>query len=999
MATYRPAALTVLLLAISVSGRAVQPTLILTRQDIPSFAGARAIVAGDFNRDGRIDLALANAGRNSVTILLNQGGGSTSFVQAYDVPVGPGPFDLASGDFDQDGWLDLAVTHGSGSSIAILRGAAGGFSRTDLSAPSSPRGIAVADWNKDGRLDIIVTGWNANAIQIFIGNGRGGFSAQSPIPTIAPRPQGIVVADFDHDGSLDLAVAHESGTGLVVLKGRAGAIVQMRPISGFGNVNVLATGDFNHDGWLDVAGASSSGSRVGVFLGGASGLRFAHAYTTGSAPRGIVARDINDDGLLDLVTANHDSNTVSVLLGNVAAPGTFEAADSFTAGAGSRALAAADLDSDGRVDLATGNQETSTATLLMNDTVFDRAAFSFHRLSLGTPSGSIGGSHATPADFNEDGKLDAVVKPDFITAGPVVQVLLTDGPAVPLRFERFPGDGDYLVADFNRDGHMDVLLLERSPSLLLLPYLGDGRGGFTKVPGTRVPLTEFGVTAGDLNQDAATDLVFSGYDASLATNFVQVLIGQGDGTFSFGGRVDTSDFTEALRIADKNRDGKLDVLGFVHGTLTVFRGNGTGQLTQASTTPFSNGFNQQLTLADLNHDGLLDAVIGEQQSVSVALGAASGFSTPMVIELKNVFSNESVVATADIDLDGNLDLIGGSGYIMRGRGDGTFEPQELFEWDGFDVHVADFNHDGLPDIIVPTTNGAYDVILNERNSINHRPTVSAGPDLTFDYAQQFGDEPLEITATGRDPDLHKLQFEWTDQSGQIVSSDATLRIGGLAHGIHTFKVTVRDNRGGTASDTVQITIVPTTEIVLWSIAAYEGTFSQVPDATAAGGERGYDQNLGRPKVTTPSANPANRALITFTADPTQTYKLWVRMKADGNHWANDSLWLQFSGATDVQGHPVYRTNTTSGLAVNLEECLGCGLSGWGWADDGWGAPNVNGVRLRFPGPGNQVLVIQTREDGVSFDQIVLSSEAYATSSPGPAKNDTTILRVTQVPEL
>ena len=78
MATYRPAALTVLLLAISVSGRAVQPTLILTRQDVPSFAGARAIVAGEFNRDGWIDLALANAGRNSVTILLNQGGGSTS---------------------------------------------------------------------------------------------------------------------------------------------------------------------------------------------------------------------------------------------------------------------------------------------------------------------------------------------------------------------------------------------------------------------------------------------------------------------------------------------------------------------------------------------------------------------------------------------------------------------------------------------------------------------------------------------------------------------------------------------------------------------------------------------------------------------------------------------------------------------------------------------------------------------------------------------------------
>jgi hypothetical protein len=83
--------------------------------------------------------------------------------------------------------------------------------------------------------------------------------------------------------------------------------------------------------------------------------------------------------------------------------------------------------------------------------------------------------------------------------------------------------------------------------------------------------------------------------------------------------------------------------------------------------------------------------------------------------------------------------------------------------------------------------------------------------------------------------------------------------------------------------------------------------------------------------------------------------------------------------------------------VNLEECNGCGVSGWGWEDDSWGAQNRNGMLLRFPEGGGQVVRIQVREDGVSVDQIVLSAEGYLTARPGTAKNDTTILDSTEAP--
>jgi hypothetical protein len=133
----------------------------------------------------------------------------------------------------------------------------------------------------------------------------------------------------------------------------------------------------------------------------------------------------------------------------------------------------------------------------------------------------------------------------------------------------------------------------------------------------------------------------------------------------------------------------------------------------------------------------------------------------------------------------------------------------------------------------------------------------------------------------------------------------------------------------------------------------------------------------------------------FLADPAATYKPWLRLRAADNSWANDSVWVQFSAATDVNGVPAYRIGTRSGMAVNLEECLGCGLSGWGWEDDGWGAVDRNGALLRFPDGGWQQLRIQTREDGVSVDQIVLSSERYVTRRPGAAKRDATILPRTQ----
>ena len=209
-------------------------------------------------------------------------------------------------------------------------------------------------------------------------------------------------------------------------------------------------------------------------------------------------------------------------------------------------------------------------------------------------------------------------------------------------------------------------------------------------------------------------------------------------------------------------------------------------------------------------------------------------------------------------------------------------------------------------------------------------------------------------------------------------------------------VTADDYRGASISDTFTLVITPHKETVLhaWQADKY-GAWQFVADPTAAGdseGARGrlWHPNANAPKLQTPLASPTDYVEFGFLADPTQEYKLWIRMKAENDHWANDSVFVQFTGERRRRQSDL-RLGSISALAVNLEECSGCGVSGWGWEDDGWGAPNRNGVTLRFPEGGDQIIRIQTREDGVSLDQVVLSSEKYLNTRPGSARNDTTTL--------
>jgi hypothetical protein len=182
------------------------------------------------------------------------------------------------------------------------------------------------------------------------------------------------------------------------------------------------------------------------------------------------------------------------------------------------------------------------------------------------------------------------------------------------------------------------------------------------------------------------------------------------------------------------------------------------------------------------------------------------------------------------------------------------------------------------------------------------------------------------------------------------------------------------------------------EVVLYAAdaKAVVGPWQLLADSTAAGGIRAWNPDAGTAKVATALANPTGYIELAFNADAGRGYRLWIRGKAENNAWTNDSAHVQFSDSVDEQGAPAYRIGSTASTQYNLESCGGCGVADWGWEDNGWGQ-GVLGPVIYFATTGTHRIRLQNREDGLSFDQIVLSSEKYLTTAPGAARLDATIV--------
>jgi hypothetical protein len=351
---------------------------------------------------------------------------SVSFVPTGSYAVGPNADTVVAADFNRDGKPDLAVTSNDGLTILLGNGdgtfqSGWGYGISGLNGSASPSSsLAVGDLNGDGIPDLVVTSSAFNTQYTFLGQGDGSFALAPGGPSVIKGSTGltgVVLGDFNGDGKLDEALS-SSGDGqpLTVLLGNGDGTFGAPVGYDLGNsARSLAVADFNGDGRLDLAVTNYADNdvpgQVTVLFGNGDGtFQAAGSYATGNRPFSVAVGDFTGDGRGDLVVVNANDLTGSVSVSLNHGDGTFAPGVKYAVGADPRAVTVADFNGDGKTDIAVANWTSNTVSVLYGngDGTFQPAA----NFTAGTiPPGQFTSTpySTTAADFNGDGKPDLAV--------------------------------------------------------------------------------------------------------------------------------------------------------------------------------------------------------------------------------------------------------------------------------------------------------------------------------------------------------------------------------------------------------------------------------------------------------------------------------------------------------------------------------------------------------------------------------------------------------------
>jgi hypothetical protein len=548
----------------------------------PTFAtgvGSESAVLGDFNHDGKIDVAVANAGSGDVSILLGDGTGGFTLGQ---VPkAGTEPMAIATADLNNDGFLDLVVINRNSDSISVLNGGVGGNGATFATARSfpsgssgsTPMGLALADINSDGKVDVVVVNNRSNDASVLLGDGRGNFSRPRAFVSEV-EPQGVATADVNGDDIPDVLTVNRGNTtpNIGVLLGVGdGSLLGVEDVVTDPSPTGLVAGDVNNDGLSDLIVSmlpppqSNSGSVFVIRADQTSGFAPPTVLRTVGDAVAIAAGDFNADGWLDVAALNKSTKNVSVLLGKAA--GGFGAERDYAVGDGAAAMVAGDWNGDGRTDLAVTRQGSGSTGAV--DILLANADGSF-RTATPFPVG-MSPAAIDSGDFDKDGKRDLAIAN---SASNDVSVLIGNGdgtfkPATSVASTG--GPRGIAVADFDRDGADDFAVAVSINSHVTVFY-GNGQGGFSPGPQLGIGGSASSVVARDVTGDLIPDILV----ADQVSNVVSAFYSSGSTRqFRHDSRVDdvlVSRGPVSAGCADVDGDGRYDGLaanGFLAGSVSV----------------------------------------------------------------------------------------------------------------------------------------------------------------------------------------------------------------------------------------------------------------------------------------------------------------------------------------------------------------------------------------------------------------------------------------------
>lgn len=616
--------------------------------------GPHSVVTADMNGDGKADIVVANYNNDTISVLLNTtpvGASNPTFAVQQNFSTGSGPWSIAIADVDGDGKPDVVSANYGENSISVLLNTTSPSNTTATFAPQlrfptelGPQYLAIIDVNGDGRTDIAVAGDYSNSTSVLLNETVPGtsmilFSPSELVnsaPYISGRP---MVGDVNGDGKPDLVLSGYSQGIVEVLTNTTApgaalpSFARQQIIPSIVAAEGVAVCDVNNDGKLDVVAVS--GSEVGVHLNATTSSRPLpvfdpeQTFPVGQDAYAIAVADLNGDGRPDMAVASSYANAASTLV-NSTEPGwgtlLLGQDQEFSAGSGPHSIAVSDLTMDGKPDLILANYYSNTLSVFANTTTQGASTLSFsapQSLATGANPWAV-----VSADINGDGKPDLLVTNFYDGTASVFLNNSTPGASTPT----FSAPQTITIGPFVRSA------------------------GFS-----------------DLNGDGKPDLVIS-YSSS---NLVNVLLnttapGSMVATFATHQTFPVGTFPYAIAIADINGDGKPDVVASNYGDNTVsvlLNTTVPGALTPTfgSQQVFAVGtFPYSLAVADLDGDGKPDVVTGNF--------GGSGAGTSITVLLNTTVAGSSVVSfsaqppigtsfapsdvtLADLNADGRLDLI------------------------------------------------------------------------------------------------------------------------------------------------------------------------------------------------------------------------------------------------------------------------------------------------------------------------------------------------------
>lgn len=724
---------------------------------IPGTQVPVAPVTGDFDRDGKPDLAVAmnDSPVGQVSVYLGDGMGLLGGAVVpptdpfFTVSVGVGPLDIAARDATGNGTIDLVTADHDSASATFLEGQGdGSFAvvQTVLTALTEPRRVALEDFDRDGLVDLAVmneTGF-APTLAVFPGSLVLPVFDEANIALVPlVQPLDMAIGDVDVDGRVDAVIADWNPG---ALEGEAKWIPNAASLDclrtsfyraprayGGGNGPVwVAIGDYNEDGHDDMVAANYVGGDIQLHTGTGNGFTPQTPVPVGIQPRGIAGDDMNVDGHADVVVAW--GNSVDVFLGD--GTGALNPSDSelLAAGAMTSAVVTGDFNGDGAPDVAATAQATSQVFVFLGD--------------------GFGGLDPAPnSPFSAGGVGPRALAVGLVGPGLELDLVVANSLSDEIAIFQGVGDGSFsangtapmgdapwgvALADFDGDGNLDVATADHDSSTMSVRP-GNGGGGF----GTRIfePVSGVPIALGafDVTDDMDADVMVVTGDHTLS-----LFRGFGDGSFDAETSHPVRTRPSAVAAVDADSDGLKDVVVPCRDADSIVVLLARPPDFEEPPSLLSGDSPFGVVNGDFDWDGDLDIAVANAGSDDIVVFENDGFGLFAPLGGDSTTASPQSLVVADFDRDGDLDLataLPGVGLIevLLGGPGLSFATGVTYPAGStpVDLAVGDFDQDGWPDIAVS----------NNLNPTGQVTFLSNDGDGTFTNqgSVNVGDGPASIT--------------------------------------------------------------------------------------------------------------------------------------------------------------------------------------------------------------------------------------------------------------